>query len=62
MLEGLRPSMLEDPSQEKNNTSCNHFLKSLKHDFSTMEKYMYHALPMRGVCLPPRAPPSVFWY
>ena len=60
MVEGLRPSMLEDPSQEKNNTSCTHYLNTLKHDFSAMEKYI-NSLPLRGGLSAPLAlPPSVF--
>ena len=62
MVDGLRPSMLEDPSQENMITSYTRYHKSLKHDFYTMDKYMFHALPMRRGCLPPRAPPSVLWY
>lgn len=60
MVEGLRPSMLEDPSQEKNNTSCSPNHETLKHDFSTMEKYI-NSLPLRGGLSAPLAlPPSVF--
>lgn len=60
MVEGLRPSMLEDPSQEKNNTSYSPNLEILKHDFSTMEKYI-SSLPLRGGLSAPLAlPPSVF--
>ena len=60
MVEGLRPSMLEDPSQEKNNTSCSHNHETLKHGFSTMEKYK-NSLPLRGGLSAPLAlPPSVF--
>lgn len=60
MVEGLRPSMLEDPKLEKNNTSCNHYLNTLKHHFSTMEKYI-NSLPLReGLSAPLELPPSVF--
>lgn len=60
MVEGQRPSMLEDPSQEKNNTSCTHYLNTLKHDFSTMGKKI-NSLPLRGGLSAPLAlPPSVF--
>ena len=61
MVEGLRPSMLEDQSQEKNNTSCTHYLNTLKHDFSTMEKYI-SSLPLRGGLSAPLAlPPECFY-
>lgn len=60
MVDGLRPSMLEDPSQDNKITSCTSYLKSLKHDFSTMEKYI-NSLPLRGGLSAPLAlPPSVF--
>ena len=60
MVEGLRPSMLEDPSQENMITSSTRYHKSLKHDFSTMEKYI-NSLPLRGGLSAPLAlPPSVF--
>ena len=60
MVEGLRPSMLEDPSQDNEVTSCTHYLKTLKHDFSTMENYIC-SLPLRGGLSAPLAlPPSVF--
>lgn len=60
MVEGLRPSMLEEPNQEKINTSYTHYLNTLKHDFSTMEKYI-NSLPLReGLSAPLELPPSVF--
>lgn len=60
MVEGLRPSMLEDPSQEKNNTSYTPNYETLKHEIYTMEKYI-NSLPLRGGLSAPLAlPPSVF--
>lgn len=60
MVEGLRPSMLEDPSQEKNNTSYTRYHYTWKHDFSTMENSI-NSLPLRGGLSAPLAlPPSVF--
>ena len=60
MVEGLRPSMLEDQSQEKNNTSCSTNHETLKHDFSTMEKYISSLLLRGGLSAPLALPPSVF--
>ena len=60
MVERQSRSILEDPSQEKNNTSCTHYLNTLNHDFSTMEKYI-NSLPLRvGLSAPLALPPSVF--
>lgn len=60
MVEGLRPSRLEAPSQDNEITSCTRYLKTLKHDFSTMENYIC-SLPLRGGLSAPLAlPPSVF--
>lgn len=60
MVDGLRPSMLEDPSRENMITSCTRYLKALNHDFSTMENYIC-SLPLRGGLSAPLAlPPSVF--
>ena len=62
MVERQSRSMLEDQSQEKNNTSCTHYLNTLKHEFSTMEKYI-NSLPLReGLSAPLELPPSVLWY
>lgn len=56
MVEGLRPSMLEDPSQDNEITSCTPYLDTLKRYFYTMKLPTF----TRWAVCPPRAPPECF--
>ena len=57
MVEGLRPSMLEDPSQDNEITSCTPYLDTLKRYFYTMKLPSF----TRWAVCPPRAPPECFY-